>query len=102
MNNEELNKIIMKAESDYEAMKDRLHELYEENEKLQERYNALLEAHKIVDELETMHQSKIDKAIEYIEKVKILNENQKNGNMSWEYKTFFPYLLNILQGSEDK
>ena len=41
MNNEELNKIIMKAESDYEAMKDRLHELYEENQKLKQRIAEL-------------------------------------------------------------
>ena len=34
MNNEELNKIMAKADTDLEALKDRCHELYEENKRL--------------------------------------------------------------------
>jgi len=34
MNNEELNKIMAKADADLDALKDKCHELYEENEKL--------------------------------------------------------------------
>jgi hypothetical protein len=41
MVNEELNKIIMKADSDLEALKDRCHELYEENQKLKEKIKLM-------------------------------------------------------------
>lgn len=41
MNNEELNKIIMKADNDLDTLKDRLHELYEEKQKLKQRIAEL-------------------------------------------------------------
>ena len=38
---------------------------------LQERFNALLEAHKIADELETEYQNRIDKALRIIEQKRL-------------------------------
>ena len=40
--------------------------------------------------------NRIDKAIEYIDKVKCINDRERDG-MHWEYDVFFPELLNILQ-----
>lgn len=39
LSNEELNKIMMKADDDLERLKDRCHDLYEENEKLKDKCN---------------------------------------------------------------
>lgn len=43
---------------------------------------------------------KVWKAIEYIEEVKSINKQLEETDMYWEYKTFFPELLNILKGSD--
>ena len=45
-------------------------------------------------------QARIDKAIEYIDKVKCINNRERDG-MHWEYDVFFPELLNILQNGSD-
>ena len=47
-------------------------------------------------------QQRIDKAIEYIENVKIMNEEDKEDTMYWEYNTFFPYLLSILKDEDNE
>lgn len=39
LSNDELNKIMMKADDDLERLKDRCHDLYEENERLKEKVN---------------------------------------------------------------
>lgn len=41
MTNEELNKIMMKADDDLERLKDRCHFLYEENKRLKEIINKV-------------------------------------------------------------
>lgn len=46
------------------------------------------------------YKSRIEKAIEYIENVKILNEEDRHTTMRWEYDVLFPELENILQGSD--
>jgi len=61
-----------------------------ENERLKERFDALLEAHKIADELETEYQERNEKAIEYI----------GNGNIGIPRKTRDKFIA-ILKG-EDK
>lgn len=45
-------------------------------------------------------QERINKAIEYIENVKTLNEEDRYTTMKWEYGILFPKLLNILKGEE--
>lgn len=39
LSNEELNKIMMKADDDLDRLKDRCHELYEENKELKRKCN---------------------------------------------------------------
>ena len=46
MNNEELNKIIMKAEDEYELLKDRVHDLYEENKNYKSRIDKAVKYYK--------------------------------------------------------
>ena len=41
MTNEELNEIISRADDEYDQMKDRIHDLFEENKKLQGRIEEL-------------------------------------------------------------
>lgn len=80
MNNEELNKIIMKAENDYESMKDRLHELYEENK--------------------TQKQT-IEYAIEKLYKLRIQAEweDRIRGKKRWVSKvSAYQDLINLLEG----
>lgn len=45
--------------------------------------------------------NKIDKAIEYIEKVESVNKELKDSDMYWAYNTFFPELLDILKGKDE-
>lgn len=74
MNNEELNKIIDKAENDYEAMKDKIHELYEENENLKKREEIIYKG----------YMSVVDELTEYA------NENKKlKENIEWWKDRFF-------------
>lgn len=63
LSNEELNKIMMKADDDLDRLKDRCHELYEENERLKIQVSAR-------EELYEYSQLRIDKAFEYIDKQK--------------------------------
>ena len=46
------------------------------------------------------YKRRIDKAIEYIEKVESVNKELKDSDMYWAYNTFFPELLDILKGSD--
>lgn len=39
LSNEELNKIMMKADNDLDRLKDRCHDLYEENKELKDKCN---------------------------------------------------------------
>ena len=47
-------------------------------------------------------QDRIDKAIEYIEKVESVNKELKDSDMYWAYNTFFPELLDILKGGNNE
>ena len=70
--------------------------LQEENKDLQKRFNALLEAHKILDELEQEKQDRIDKAVE------LLKEAQE-GLEEWCYDGYnpcLPEIIEILQGDD--
>lgn len=73
---------------------------------LQERFNALLEAHKIADELETEYQERNEKAIEYIEEhIKYECDDTFNGMSFYSYHLYDfkkDDLLNILKGDKDE
>ena len=64
MTNDEVQEIIDRAEDEHDRLKDRLHEQYDEIERLKEEYMILQNAS---DEVEEELQQRIDKAIEYIE-----------------------------------
>ncbi len=86
MTNEEIQEIIAKAEDNYDRLKDRVHEQYEEIKRLKEEYVMLQNASDKVEEdknkeIERLtaestkweskfydEAKKVDKAIEYIEK----------------------------------
>jgi hypothetical protein len=95
MNNEELNRIIMKAEDEYELLKDRVHDLQEENKILKKDNNCL--------------KSIIEKAVEYI---KYNDDNlytfepdydyEENMVDNYEPSNFKENLLNLLNGDEDE
>ena len=91
--------LTLKQRIKIKQLYDYITNLQEENKKLQERYNALLEAHKIVDELEITNQSKIDKAIEELKQAHINIEN--NNNTNYIHVAFRDDLLNILQGENE-
>lgn len=62
---------------------------------LQERFNALMEAHKIADELNNIYEDRIDRAIEYIEEYQRKIWLDKN-----IYIEDYDDLINILKGSD--
>ena len=66
---------------------------------IQERFNALLEAHKIADELETEYQERNEKAIEYIKSLCYIES--KNEWFTYGDDLSPEHIVNILQG-EDK
>ena len=78
MNNEEIQKIVMKSEKEYEELKDTLHEQYNEIQDLKQR---------------------IDKAVEYIEKNKLINNLNYMDNGVGD---LFNNVLNILKGNDTK
>lgn len=71
LSNEELNKIMMKADNDLDRLKDRCHELYEENERLKIQVSAR-------EELYEYSQLRIDKAFKYIDKQKAKMYKSRN------------------------
>lgn len=71
LSDEELNKIMMKADDDLDKLKDRCHELYEENERLKIQVSAR-------EELYEYSQLRIDKAFEYIDKQKTKMYKSRN------------------------
>lgn len=71
LSNEELNKIMMKADDDLDKLKDRCHDLYEENERLKIQVSAR-------EELYEYSQLRIDKAFEYIDKQKAKMYKSRN------------------------
>lgn len=60
MSNEEVQRTVMKAEDEYERLKDKIQDQHEEIEELKIKYNIMKE------NAETLAK-RIDKAIEYIE-----------------------------------
>ena len=73
MTNEEINAICDRAEAEYEWMKDRLHDLNDENKQLKVKSDLLEENNKLLIQQKTqMYEDldiayeRIDKAIEYI------------------------------------
>lgn len=66
LSNEELNKIIMKADDDIDRLKDRCHELYEENKELKRKCN-MYEMNMYREENEkNMYKKKINIAIDVL------------------------------------
>ena len=101
MTNEELNKIMIKADNDLEMLKDRCHELYEENERLKADEHFFTECgFTNVEQLALCYldyKTRCEKAIEYIKDKEVLLIN-KNSTGIPEIKR--SDLLNILQGSD--
>lgn len=86
MTNEEIQEIVAKADDEYDRLKDRVHEQYDEIKRLKEEYVMLQNAS---DEVEEELQQRIDKAIEYI---KVCKYN----DMGIRYQR----IEEILQGSD--
>ena len=77
MTNEELQKIYVKADMQYDALKDTIHHLAEENKQLKAKSEVLEENNKLlIQQKAQMYKDldiayeRIDKAIEYIKKEK--------------------------------
>lgn len=70
LSNEELDRIIMKADDDLDKLKDRCHDLYEENKELKDKCN-MYEMNMYREENEkNVYKKQLEKAIEYIDKQK--------------------------------
>lgn len=91
--NEQLKKRNKEIYDGYMAATQELTEYAEENETLKE-LNVCVGCNNNPD-----YKTRIDKAIEYINKVKAINDKEDD-DMYWEYEVFFPNMLNILQGDE--
>lgn len=69
MSDEMLNKIVMKADSDLDSLKDRCHDLYEENKKLKDKCN-MYEMNMYREENEKNdYKRKIEEALNYLDMV---------------------------------
>lgn len=109
MGDEELNKIMMKADGDLDRLKDRCHELYEENQKLKELCDKYEEEHNTIFKEWQKDIQANKKAVEYIKEhpTKTWYYLKKNYNKKINPNTDLILcqveLLNILQnGSEEK
>lgn len=74
LTNEEVQEIVARAEDNYEMLKDKIHDLYDENKELQQEIERLKKREKELEEnlLDILNISiddnnKISEAIEYIE-----------------------------------
>lgn len=69
LSDEELNRIMMKADNDLDMLKDRCHELYEENKKLKDKCN-MYEMNMYREENEKNdYKIKIEEALNYLDMV---------------------------------
>lgn len=69
LSNEELNKIMMKADDDLDRLKDRCHDLYEENKELKDKCN-MYEMNMYREENEKNdYKRKIEEALNYLDMV---------------------------------
>lgn len=69
LSDEELNKIIMKADDDLDRLKDRCHDLYEENKELKNKCN-MYEMNMYREENEKNdYKRKIEEALNYLDMV---------------------------------
>lgn len=69
LSDEELNKIIMKADDDLDRLKDRCHDLYEENKELKDKCN-MYEMNMYREENEKNdYKRKIEEALNYLDMV---------------------------------
>lgn len=85
LSNEELNKIMMKADDDLERLKDRCHDLYEENEELKKKAN-MYEMNMYREENEkNKYKKRIDNALKFLDTIDCID---------------FTYLINILKGDD--
>ncbi len=76
LSNEELNKIMMKADDDLDRLKDRCHELYEENKELKDKCN-MYEMNMYREENEKNNYKRIiNKAIELLKLKQIRYDNE--------------------------
>ena len=66
LSNEELNKIMMKADDDLDRLKDRCHELYEENKELKRKCNMYEMAMYREENEKNMYKKKINIAIDVL------------------------------------
>lgn len=113
MSDEQLNAILSKADDDLERLKDRCHDLYEENQRLKEEIKTKDEGIKafakdLCDTTEEMedYQSRCYKAIEYVNKHLYMESTcgiqhaTFDGKPSYDFNCFD--LLNILQNGSDE
>ena len=103
MTNEELNKIMAKADDDLDRLKDRCHELYEENEKLKELCNKYEEEHNTTYQEWQKDIQANKKAIEWIENYTIQlgtfgGKEATKRSIVLSDDDVISNLLNILQG----
>lgn len=76
LSNEELNKIMMKADDDLDKLKDRCHDLYEENKELKDKCN-MYEMNMYREENEKNNYKRIiNKAIELLKLKQIRYDNE--------------------------
>lgn len=105
MSDEQLNTIMTKADANLDALKDRCHELYEENERLKEtikHYEDTTTFGDYVKEVNLLidYKSRCEKAIELIKKAGCYNEDTKSFNDDiWDE---LDDLLHILQNGSDE
>lgn len=85
LSNEELNKIMMKADDDLDRLKDRCHDLYEENEELKDKCN-MYEMNMYREENEkNKYKKRIDNALKFLDTIDCID---------------FTYLIDILKGDD--
>ena len=102
LSDEELNKIMMKADDDLDKLKDRCHELYEENQKLKGLCNKYEEEHNTIFKEWQQDIQANKKAIEELKQAYTDICNNDNANYIHIDIAFRNDLLNILQnGSKE-
>lgn len=120
MTNEEIQEIVAKADAEYDRLKDRVHEQYDEIKRLKDdlyeandsvtwwnnRYNAIVKQNDDNHKKLVKEQEKIEKAIEHIEKVKDMYTINEVVNqvgipiLDISIEIWKKELLDILKGSD--
>ena len=92
LSNEQLNSIMAKADNDLDALKDRCHDLYEENLLLKKKCNMYEMRMYEEENSKNAYKATIDKAVAYCKMV----IKDKNGI----YLDMPRYILELLQGGK--